>query len=199
MDERSTQKNENRKHGKAKSVVMAILMFILLGTCFGLTCAKYISSREFSDSAQTAGWGKIEVKEHKVEYIDGKYEFTGTVISISNGATNKYENIEPDMIIPKDPFIVLSGNFEVSFGLYVRVTEVNFPATVKYNLEDEWNLTKVTTSGQSKVYTYQYVGDLIADKEIYILKDNQLIIEKDFVPKGNDFKLTFCAWIEQVN
>lgn len=197
MDKRSMPENEKKDKSAIKNVIIFVLMAILLiSGVTGITYAKFISSGSSSGFSQAASWGRIELKEHEVVYIDGKYELTDKEILITNGKSNNYSNIGPNMVIPKDPFIVVIGNFEVTYGIFVKVTEVNFPMTVTYGLGTDWELVTKLSSGNSK--TYQYKGDVKSNNPIYILKDNKLTFEKEFAG-GVDFSITFFAWIEQIS
>ena len=179
MDKRSAQ-------SKIITVAISILLAILLAIgIVGFAYAKYIVTDAFSDSAQTARWGTIELKEHTVEFNEeeDKYEFTNTEIPI----TNVNNNIEPGTTILKDPFIVLKGVFEVSFALYLKVTEVNFPKTIEYDVANNWEL--ISGSSTSSVKTYKYSGNIEINKTIYILKDNELRVGEGFNPDNSDFTL----------
>lgn len=197
MEERSIPSEEKRKQRNIVIAIVLLAVILLAVIIVGLTYAKYIASDSDSDSAQTARWGNIEITEHEVIFENGQYRLTDKEITIKNGTSNSYENIWPGMTIPKDPFIVVSDNVEVTYGLYIKVVEENFPTTVTYDMGEEWTLVRMSSNFNSKTYIYQYAGNINEGKKIYILKDNKLTVGQNFVTGGAEFKLSFSAWIEQ--
>lgn len=179
-------------------------LFILTMLSFWLVCgmyAKYRVSGPGSDSGRVAAGIQIELKEHEAELVNGEYKLNNG----ENGRTykevekNTYRKVIPGVDIEKDPFVRLSGTSEVDFELYVKITRsADFPDTVTYTVDDTlWK----EVPGKPGVYKYTSVLDSGAcdGKEIYILKDNKLMVSEHYVGNGKSFTLTFEAWVEQAD
>lgn len=182
-------------------LLLAVLSVWMLG---GLS-AKYVVSERSSDSAKVADFGVgIKVIEHDAKLIedatkavekDSVYELTDETVN-----KNLYKAVMPGVDIPKDPFIVITGNGEVSCELYVKVTEKDLPDTVTYKMADGWELEKTETlQSGTTVHTFKYNRVLVPpfSGEYPILKDNKLIVSDRYVGNGRDFSLTFNAWLVQ--
>lgn len=207
-------------------------LFVLTMLSVWLVCgmyAKYVISDLRYDSARVAGFGGVlELWEHQADETatnSGIYGLTKDTDHEVKG--NTYAKVLPGVDIPKDPFIVLELNSDLSFELYIRVTEENFPTdtyedangntyrTAEYYMEDCWKLFAAEDDG-SKVY--QYVDPTTkepfvfqaaqeydrtnrtrgaSDSVIWILKDDTVFISEHYVG-DDDFSLTFEAWLKQV-
>lgn len=167
----------------------ALLLLTLLSMRFvGGVYSKYALADSAPASARVAvGLPEIELKEHEAELVDGKYVLNDTEVT-----GNTYERVIPGVDIEKDPFVRLSGGSEVSYALYISVTESEpFPERVSYELREDWE----EVSGQDGVY--RYTGTMSGDP-IYILKNNRLTVSQDYVD-GGAFTLSFSAWMEQLD
>ena len=166
-------------------LVATLLSMHLVGGLY----AKYTTSDSASDSARVAaGLPTIELLEHEAELKSGEYVLNGTEV-----AANVYEKVIPGVDIPKDSFVRLTGDSEVSYELYMKAEGTGIPSTVTYAIDTSvW----APVSGQSGVY--KYTGEIISGQPIYILKDNQLTVSEHYVGSGG-FSLAFSAWIEQVD
>lgn len=178
-----------------------LLVLTMLTTCLvGGLFAKYVISDSFYDSARVAssGIGKMELWEHKAAetYEDsGIYELLTQEKPVTG---NNYAKVLPGVDIPKDPFIELElKNAEVSYELYVQVTESNLPETVKYELTSDWELADDSDSANG-VYVYKYKGtiDPNFNGKIKILKNDMLYVSEHYVGDGK-FSLTFSAYLKQ--
>ena len=219
------------KKSKVMNIAIAFLLVaVLLATCFaGYTLAKYIIEGVFSDKAQGAQWGTIELREHKYDEKNEKFD---------DSTEYKLQNITYDElssgIIHKDPFIVLSGTFEVSFALFVKLVETNVPLdsdgnpeiTFEFDYKDEdkkpdevgkgdiWvlkhNDESMSNGNRIRTRIYRYIislpaaGSIIEEGEelkIYLLKDNQMVVANTFDNRTDTdkFSYKFSAWIEQIN
>ena len=179
-----------------RTTIFIFVSIFLIVTMVGVTYAKYFVSETFDGFATVARFGKITIKEHEAELRDGQYVLTENEISSSSKDGNTYNVVLPGVDIPKDPFFVVSGNFDVSYDIYVQIDEINFPKEVTYELNN--NLVydrKSDTNG--KIYKYSFKDDTdVIDQHINILEGNKLIVSQSF--KGNgSFQLIFLAWIEQ--
>lgn len=187
----------NGKRSRILIVATVILIIALLFT--NITYAKYNSTWTSSTFGSIANFGTIEIKEHEVILEDGQYKFGEKTFSIAKGSTTYYKTITAGMTILKDPFIVVSGEFEVSFELYVKITKKNFPDEITFDLTSDWTYVAEKSTSNAKIYKYNGDTTQIKGKEIYILKDNKLNVGNNFVEKNNEFSLGFTAWIEQVD
>lgn len=209
----------NKKNRTIKSLSTFLVLGLLTGFV-GFTYAKYISSY-FSTSnngAAAAQWGTIEIREHIVESSSDdegedniKYYFSKETYPIENNSETLFTNIRAGMNIPFYPCVFLSGTFEVSFWLYLKVVETDYnestPIEYHIDLEDSWVMKgkPLTQKGiTTTIYRYKAtlpsVGEKFEEeKEIKILEHNSLHVSKDFdVEKFEGFDLKFSAWIEQL-
>lgn len=179
--------------------IMSITLLIGLYT-IGVTYAMFSVSQAIKSLVNVAEFGIIELKEHRIELVDNKYQFTDEEINLKNGDILDYNYLKPDMIIPKDLFVIVSGTFEVTYELYMKIIEVNFPTTISYKIEDSWLQLDITQDSinNTKTKTYKYMNQIEIDQAIYVLKDNQLVIDKYF-SEGEKFNLIIAIWIEQTN
>lgn len=199
------------------SGILLLLTMLTLWLVIGLY-AKYTVSGSASDSASVAnGLPVIELKEHKAVLDNGIYKLKDNDGKYYEEVTeNEYEKVIPGVDIAKDPYITLNGVSEVDFVLYVKITEENFPAPitkdgkeikiVTYELNDKANKLELVDdlSDTAKgIYVYKRYFDAgSVDEEIYLLKDNRLIVSQYFdgsIESNKNFKLTFEAWAEQAD
>lgn len=163
--------------------------------------AKYVINDTSENSATVAAGGAVvELWEHKANLNNGIYELDEATEVI--GYT--YNKVIPGVDIAKDPFVRLEiSNAEVSYALYVQITESNpFPDTVTYDVTQDWEVF----DEDKGIYKYKTVFDAATPYEgdIKILKDDTLYVSEHYVGKdeaGNDleFSLTFSAWLKQVD
>lgn len=201
MNEKSEYENKKNKKISLSFVVTILLILFLVTGVAGFTYAKYHDSLSYSDSSNAAHWGTLKLWEHEVKFNkeSGIYEKTEKIVQITNGYTYNYDNIAPNMSIPKDTYIVIDKNIEVSYVIYLKVVETNVSSSiVSYSLRDEWgSRTLIDSNATSKTYLYKYNGVVEVGKEIFILKDDKLVIESGFEAGKHNFSLTFSAWMEQ--
>ena len=182
------------------SVGILLVLTMLSTSLVGGLFAKYVISDGFYDSARVAssGIGKLELWEHKAEETgvnSGIYELRTEDAPVTG---NNYAKVLPGVDIPKDPFIELElKNAEVSYELYVKITESNIPETVTYKLTSDWELAD-DSAADNGVYVYKYEGtiDPNFNGKIKILKDDMLYISEHYVANGK-FSLTFSAYLMQ--
>lgn len=189
---------EVNKTNRSKTIrVFAVFMMImfLIGGVSGFTYAKYLSSWSSSTSAMVASFGVIDIREHEVIEKDGEYVFSDKEKSIANSSI-LYDSITPGVPILKDPFVVISGTFDVRYELHLTVEKINFPDTITFSIMSGWKNLKTLSNNKIE---YIYNGNIEIDKPIYILEDNKLTVDETFSSEGVEFRLTFSAWIEQVD
>lgn len=173
--------------------------------------AKYLVSDREKHSARVAGTGvkTFAVAEHKAENVsEEKNDRVYDLLDGNDGrknvevTQNVYEIIPPGYDIPKDPFVKLVlKDAEVDYELFIRVVKSDdFPEeTVTVLLDDMWE----PVQGEPDLYKYKgYFDagtdyDLTGDKVIYILKNNLVYVSQNY--KGEDFSLSFEAWLKQVD
>lgn len=180
--------------------ILLILTMLTIWLVSGLF-AKYVISDNRYDSARVAssGIGNLELLEHEAKLENGEYKLQED--KDHEVTKNDYKKVIPGVDIPKDPFIRLKlQNAEVSYELYVKVTENNFPTyttgsdpvkAVTYELTEDWE--KTNTPG---VYKYTTAFDSDFNGTIKILKDDKLIVSEHYVGNGQ-FTLTFSAYLMQ--
>lgn len=184
--------------------------------------AKYIYGDSINGSAGVAHMGviKFELTEHK--FIDisndlkkvAEYDrlyMLDLENTVTGGEGNTYTKVIPGVDIPKDPFInlVLDSN-EVSYELYLKVEEKDFPTTlledgetrvIDYWLTADWEKAddnKDQKSGLYKFvgtienvinngffaagtkYTFQYSAEKTNNTSIRILEDNIIKVSEHF-------------------
>lgn len=190
---RKDKQTKNRAVGRLVYLTVGILLTLtLLSTWFlsGLY-AKYVVSGNRGDSAHVASTGimKLELWEHKAVLRDGVYALDQT----AEVDENTYGTVIPGVDIAKDPFIRLElDNSRVDYALYLNVTESNFPATVTYDLLEQWELM----SEKNGTSVYRYKGE-IASGTIKILQGDKLYVSEKYVGNGQTFSLTFSAYLQQ--
>lgn len=187
----------NGKLRLSKFIIYPVLVVFLIISCTSITYAMFVDYASLKDnSANVAKFGNVELKEHKPIYNRGIYELSKEVISAG------YSNyiVLPGVDIAKDPFLVLSGNFDVSYKLYLKISK-NL-STITFSIDEGdgenqgWSLVENTTD------TYIFNGDIEFDneskrsKEINIIKDKKLYVSDKYY--GENFEIQFSAWIEQV-
>lgn len=171
------------------------LILTMLSICLvSGTYAKYVISSYMMDSAQVAktGVGSMELLEHEAELDNGIYTLNEEEVT-----KNTYDTVIPGVDIPKDPFIRLDIDSEVTYSLYIKVAGSDpFPDTVTYELTEDWIEVDATNG------IYKYKDDFEAGTpfkgEIEILENNELIVSEYYVGNGKTFTLTFSAWLMQV-
>ena len=210
---------ENEGKSKIIKIAMILLVVVLLAAVIGVTLAKYVVSESPDDKANSALWGHIELREHVAElnYETGQYELNKekwVPISNRSNITSSYNTIDHSMKILKDPYVVLSGTFEVTFKLFVKIVEVRWPAAdITYSLTDDWKElpgSRVTDDeGIHTTIIYEYVGAISGllppaggsvngEMEIPLLLNDGLLVGPSFDADAHkDFGLEFSAWIEQ--
>lgn len=131
------------------TVIIALLGAVIFTSgLLSVTFAKYSNEIPFADGVSIAGFGTLELHEHEVKETDGVYELTDKIAE----KENKYDKVIPGVDIPKDPYIILKGKFEVSFRVYVKILEADFP---KAKIDGE----------EKKTVTYELAKDAIAKGE----------------------------------
>lgn len=195
-------------------LVLTMLSIWMTGGLF----AKYIVADDVYDSARVAktGIGKFELLEHEASET---YEDSGVYkLESTEKKENKYDKVIPGVDIPKDPFIRLElNNLEVSYELYLRVTESDpFPENVIYNLTGNWKQVDVDKNGAKiyqyvddtgkpivfeagKSYSFTNTGENDNNKVIKILKDDKLYVSEHYIGIIEEFSLKFSAYLKQVN
>lgn len=189
-----------------------LLVFAMLSTwaVCGLF-AKYIVSDREKNSARVAGTGVklFAVAEHKAKNVsEEKNDRVYDLLDGNDGrktvevTKNVYDIIPPGYDIPKDPFVKLVlKDAEVDYELFLRVVKSDkFPEeTVTVLLDDMWE----PVQGEQDLYKYKgYFDagtdyDLTGDNVIYILKNNLVYVSQNY--KGENFSLSFEAWLKQVD
>lgn len=196
------------KYAKKSQLSFHEIMYRTVGIIFVLTMlsiwllsglfAKYVISDNHYDSARVAkGMTVIEVKEHQAELKNGEYELDED----TEVTGNDYSKVIPGVDIPKDPFIELNTqNAEVSYELYVKVTEIDLPDTVTYQLTSDWDKVTELSDASKGIYVYKYKKSIDPNfnSTIKILKNNKLYVSEHYVGNNQKFSLTFSAYLKQV-
>lgn len=186
--------------------IAAALIFLTLLSVWLVSglYARYIVSDPVSDKARVAdGLPVLEVLEHRAELKNGEYKLDQQV----EVTGNTYTKVIPGVDIEKDPFVRLTSSSDVDFELYIEVTENNFPTikdsdnneirTVSYGID-----TSLWEEVSGKKNIYKYTGDTAAatnGEKLYILSDNKLYVSEHYVGGGEEFSLSFEAWIKQID
>ena len=184
-------------------------LFILTMLSIWLTSglfAKYTVLNNADASARVANGIQIEILEHEAVPINGIYYLKNEenaanteleeIQEVSEVLSNKYELVIPGVDIAKDPFVRLNGISEVDYYLYIEIAESeDFPETVTYSLRDSWE----PVEGKPGVYKYKNIieSGTYDNKDIYFLKDNELIISQYYYK--SEFSLKFRAWVKQID
>lgn len=178
-----------KKHVRLLKITgYACLGIVVTIACLNLTNAKYtFSSAVSNDSAGVSKFGTVEVREHLAVYDNGYYTLDGTKETKTG---NIYEYVIPGVDIPKDPWVLVDGQFDVSFALYLKIVKDNFPKSITYSLiEEYWD--------QVEDNTYKYKGIVPMKDEIKIIEDDTVFVSQNYHGNGT-FELTFFAWVEQI-
>ncbi len=156
------------------------------------------------DKPGTEDDGAIKLQEHGVTLnANGQYALNSTVVQ-----ANKYE-ILPGMVIPKDPYITLTGKTEVPAYLYVEVVNgfgenVVEAGSLKI---DAANWLKLNVAGR-EVYVYTAGGSSAAiltsdiEGELYIIENNCFTIDTQLDPTAiaePGETLVFNAYLAQAS
>lgn len=148
--------------------------------------------------------GAIKLQEHGVTKNDnGQYALNATV-----GQGNRYE-ILPGMVIPKDPYITLTGKTDVPAYLYVEVINGFGEDIVQADslIIDPENWLKLNVTGR-EIYVYTAGGASAAiltediDGNLYIIKDNKFTINpelEEITIADPGETLTFNAYLAQAS
>lgn len=195
--EKYTKKSKRYTHNVMYWVVGILLVLTMLSAWLvsGLF-AKYVISSYMMDSARVAktGIGTMKLLEHEAKLNSGIY-----VLDENEEVTeNKYETVIPGVDIAKDPFVRLDINSELAFELYVQVVKsTSFPSeTVTYELTEDW----IEIDATNGIYKYKYAfeaGTPVVNKEISILKNDELKVSELYEGKNQGFELKFNAWLVQ--
>ena len=196
-----------RKNILIRSAIILLIAVFFSAGFYGGAYAKYIASVDLQGT-QIAGFGTVTLQEHKAKPLgNGKYELDEDIIV----STNKYENVIPGVDINKDPYIILTGTFEVSFALYVKIVEDNCINMISYKLAEGWNKIEALSDPDKGVYVYRYnsengkeipvfsEGDNLKEKKITVLKDDKIRVKGEYYINNGQFSLTFSAWVEQID
>ena len=136
---------------------------------------------------------RIFIKEYIEKYIHQKYKLN--MINLNDFNLNREEKIEKTKKLIKTEKILFGASFEID-NLFAKTDLI-------VNLNNQWNLYKITTSNTSeKSY---YINDLAFQK--YILKKTNIEINKSFLiyinkdyKKNNEEKLIITKEVtENVN
>lgn len=168
------QKAVKKSFGSILFWAVCILLVFAALTLWGVSYAKYVSGGDNGDSSKVAYLGVevFELKEHKATTDDVSEMVNKNVLHILDmdtevsGSGESSYIVPPGVDIPKDPFIRLTINSEVSYELYVKVTCKQFAPSdsngnseelVVYYLADNWELDQ--SDEENGVYTYRYIVD----------------------------------------
>lgn len=204
--------NNNINKKSSVKFFLLLLVAILFTGVVGVTYAKFFASFKISQQeANIAKWGKIELREHIVKQNeDGTYYLSDEWVSMKNGSlVSLYTPLEPGVDVLKDPYVCLSGTFEVSFWLYLKIVETNRNSFVPltYHVDEntwvQYSQTKVkgvTTS----IYRYNVNLPLLdagqtfeEEKIINIFEHNVLHVNTFDIQEFKEYTLKFSAWVEQ--
>ncbi len=214
---------KRRLHFFSYHTVFRLAGALLILTMFSvwLTCglfAKFSVRESFSDSATVASISDITMLEHKVETISDKAKMLkeNSVYTLSKTETTKSNTYYavPGTVIPKDPYIELSGNNDVSCTLYIEVANggENF-ATFTIDSKN-WTEVEQPTSDDSNatiefsprhngvVYRYNSTIQAHEQKTIKdIIVNNSVSISDTYANKklkdSNNFSIDFYAYLVQ--
>ena len=168
--------------------ILFVLMSLSVWAVSGVY-AKYVSSTAADASAGVALMGvkEFKISEHQVIDISEDfekltkykystlYEFTNDIVD--SKPYKAYSTVIPGLNIPKDPFVQLKiENSEVSFELYIVITESNWPKDkdgkrlIEYNVTSDWEPVP-DNEGKSTdgIYKYKYVGNDYVSKEFGVV------------------------------
>ena len=191
--------------------VGCLLILTLLSTSLvSSLMAKYVVGEGAEEGARVAYTGieEFAVLEH---FAKETYTNSGVYELDKNTEVKKNENLKvlPGVDFPKDPFIRLKfKDAEVDYKLYLQVTESNpFPDTITYKMEKNWK--EIKRENGSIIYQYMEddgvtpvvfeAGTDYPVLEIPLIEKNKLIVSQYYVGNGQDFSLTFSAYLRQVD
>lgn len=231
MNNKKIPFKEKMKKNKVTKFLFSALSVVMISafSFLGVALGKYFVSAIIDGGAGTAHFGSITILEHVAEWDEQnkKYVLNPNIIDeISNGEnTNKFDaSLLEDMSefsLPKDPFVVLSGKFEVQCELYLKVVEVDWPDFIDYEIDVDdgngngyWkpiteghryydeNVTSPSESPRMGIYQYKESISFFKGSplQIPILKNNELTLAEHFhVDDDDEFRISFSVWVEQTN
>lgn len=183
-------------------LIFAVLLASLAG---GAAYAKYVTQKQFNGAVTiTAELGTITLQEHTANRKeDGSYELLTTT-------TDKNEYIIiPGLDVPKDPFVTVQRASSIPVYVFVEVVSALDSSAVSFEIDDaNWKrleIDGVPYQGANKGWVYYYTGGtgdavaVTADiSEIYILKNNQVIVGQELLhDTPSNLGLTFYACMGQ--
>lgn len=183
-------------------IAILLLLVIIASVTISITYAKYVKSSPDADGANVAGVGvnKLEVKEHK-PINDLDYMIKNNVLHKLDMSTeiggnySQYNDVPPGVDIPKDSFVNLDIESEVTYELYLLVTKTsNFPSTVTFSITSDW---EEVPNGNG---LYKYKGTFASGthhvKKIEILEGNKLTVSDKY--SAVSFGIEFEVYLKQV-
>lgn len=140
--------------------------------------------------------GALKLQEHEAvkimanEIWTGKYDLSETVIPYEdaqgNNVTGNQYDVMPGMVIPKDPFITITGKTEVPAYLYVEIANELDADVYAWSVTNNWEKLEGVT-GKNGGSVYVYTADAAADginpvivttnlSNLGILADNKITV-----------------------
>lgn len=112
--------------------------------------------------------GTFTLQEHEVSKVmvgeGDDARWTGTYEIADNAKTtieNSYD-VMPNMILPKDPYISITGKTEAPVYLYVTIKSALDKDVFTWDVTDSWLDLEITTADDGKVYAYTKDGSTAA-------------------------------------
>ena len=236
MENENKLLNETNKKMKMKKTFSMIMSIMVVAACcvVSVTFGKYIVSRLLEGNSQTAKWGTVKLYDHKVVWNEKetRYDLTDDTYEVSNNQNiNDYDSdhlSEPMNAdtLPKAPYVLIQGPFEVACELYMKVISIEWPDIFGYQIHDIYTVDKNGNTGKwrplvlgdrfydptMEIYQYYTTVKFMKNQNerVYILKDNVLTLSagSSGMPSfsgafqhlaSKNFSLSFSLWIEQVN
>lgn len=211
-----------------RTVCILLALTVLTAWSVSGVYARYVTSATTGGTAGVANMGidTFELKEHAVlDFDDVDPDDLDAMLKDMVAANNLHildtskEVVSNDTLsvprgyvnVPRDPFIRLEINSEVSYELYLKVTEVNeSEADVTYSLASHWiatntdGLYKYSTDG-SNAFVFragtQYIFDNTstdsnAQELIKVLADDKIVVKLE--ADSATVTITFEAYLKQV-
>lgn len=193
---------------KLRKWLPSLLIFavLLASVAAGAAYGKYIFGKAFTGTVTlNANLGSITLLESKANPNgDGSYTLDKTT-----PVTGNTYQIIPGLDIPKDPFVTVQRASSIPVYVFVEVVSALDSSAVSFEIDDaNWKrleIDGVPYQGANKGWVYYYTGGtgdavaVTADiSEIYILKNNQVIVGQELLhDTPSNLGLTFYACMGQ--
>lgn len=181
------------KNTRNRILLTAVAALLLVTMAVGGTLAFLRDTTEEVKNTFVESNLDITLQEHPLNEDGMTINKNGDVVK----ANTEYKMV-PGVTLEKDPFVTVKADSE-KLWLFVQVSASdNADTYLNWEIDSAWN----PVTGATGVY-YQIVDATTADTDFYILKDNQVVVDKDVTNKQmadigtNDPTLTFKAYAVQ--